>query len=180
MANTFTEIIRHALKHSHETLEGTMSGVTDAAAHFQPAGKALPIGAAYAHTIVSEDIMLSWLTKKKPLIEQGWDQKLGVSAPHPAMDANWEKNFSDWSKSVKVELPKLQEYAQAVYKQSDEFLATLNDTDMIENKVDLSMWQMGEMPAASFVLQFLMAHVDSLTGEISAAKGLQDMKGYPF
>ena len=181
MKNTFAEMIRQSLKDTHETLESTMNGVTDEVAHWQPAGKALPIAAAYAHVIVSEDVMLSnWVKKTKSLVEGDWGSKLGLSAPHPAMDQNWEKNFAEWSKTVKVDLEKLKEYAQAVYKQSDEFLAGLSDKDMVNKKVDLSMWQMGEWPLARFVMRFLIGHVDSLTGEISAVKGLQGLKGYPF
>lgn len=181
MENKLVEMLRQVLKDSHETLEATMEGVTDEVAHYKPAGKALPIVAAYTHVLVSEDMLLSSMVKKsKSLLEQGWAEKNGLSAQHPAMDADWEKNFAEWSTTVKADLPKLKEYANAVYTQSDEFFAGLKDQDLWDKKVDLSMWGLGEWPLIRFILRMLVSHVDSLTGEISAAKGLQGLKGYPF
>ena len=44
----------------------------------------------------------------------------------------------------------------------------------------MSAWQMGEWPVIKFVMQLLIGHLWSLAGEISAAKGIQGLKGYPF
>ena len=113
-------------------------------------------------------------------MDQGWIEKLGLSHPHPMMDESWEKNFAEWAKTVKMDLPKFKEYAKAVYKQSDEYLGTLTDKDLSEKKVDLSGWGLGEWSLGKFVMRLLMGHMDNLTGEVSAAKGLQGLKGYPF
>lgn len=181
MDKTFIELVRQLLKDAHETFEGTMQGVTEEVAHWQPEGKALPIGAAYAHAVIAEDMLLNGMIKKSPmLVEQGWGEKMGLSEPHPANDENWEAGFAAWTKSVKVELPKLQEYAQAVYKQTDDYLAGLTDKDLINQKVDLSGWGMGEWALGRFVHRLLIGHIDNLCGEISAIKGLQGLKGYPF
>jgi hypothetical protein len=120
------------------------------------------------------------VNKTKSLLEQGWAEKNGLSAQHPAMDADWEKNFAEWATTVKADLPKLKEYAKAVFQQSDEFFSGLKDQDLWDKKVDLSMWGLGEWPLIRFILRILISHVDSLTGEISAGKGLQGLKGYPF
>ncbi len=181
MSKIFAEMLRQSLQDAHETLEGTMKDVTEEVAHWKPSGKTLPVAAAYVHVIVSEDIMLTtWAQKTKPLLESGWSSKLGLSAAHPAMDKDWEKNFAEWSKTVQVDMVKFKEYAQAVYQQSNTFLASLSDADLSAKKVDLSAFQMGEWPIARFIIRFLISHVDSLTGEISAVKGLQGLKGYPF
>lgn len=181
MKNPITDLVRQTLKDAHDTLEATMQGVDEKVAHYKPQGKALPVGAAYAHVIASEDVLVSWIDSKvKPLVEQVWDTKLGLSHAHPAMDADWEKNYVKWIQEVKIDLPKLQEYAKAVYKKTDDYLATLNDSDMLQEKVDLTQWGMGKWTVARFVLRFMTGHADNLTGEISTAKGLQDLKGYPF
>lgn len=181
MANTIATMLRESLQHAHEIFEGTMQGVTDEVAHWQPAGKALPIGAAYAHAVISEDLLVSGMaTKEKPVLEKGWAQRMGLSTPHPAMDADWEKNFADWSKTVKIDLPKLQAYAKEVYRETDDYLATLTDKDLAEKKIDFSSWGMGEKPVTWFIIRILIGHIDNLAGEISAVKGLQGLKGYPF
>jgi len=181
METTFVELLRNCLKESHDTLEATMADVTEDVAHFAPGGKALPIAAAYAHILVSEDMLLSGMVTKKPALLDGeWKDKLGLSEPHPAMDNDWEKNFSAWSTTVKADMAQLKEYGQAVFKQTDDFLAPLKDADLIAMKADLSQWEMGEWDLAKFVIRMMIGHVDSVLGEISAVKGLQNMKGYPF
>ena len=181
MNRTFTEMLQQSLKDAHETFEKTMEGVTQEVAHFQPPGKALPIGAAYAHTVVSEDILLqNWVRKEKSLLESGWETKIGLSEPHPVMDENWETNYTAWVKNVKVDLPKLREYGQAVYKQTDDFLTGLTDKDIVEMKVDLSSMGEKEWSLGRFIIRYLLSHIDSLCGEISAIKGVQGLKGYPF
>jgi len=181
MDNQVASMLADALKSAHETLEGTMQGVTDEVAHKQPGGKAVPIGAVYVHAIVSEDIMMvGWAMKEKPLLEGEWAQKLGISHPHPAMDQDWEKNFIEWIRVLKMDLPKFQEYAKAVYKKTEAYLASLTDADLYEKKVDLSIWELGEWTLGRFVLRMVIGHLDNLTGEISAVKGVQGLKGYPF
>ena len=181
MEKSFVELVRQTLKDAHDSLEGTMNDVTEEAAHWQPQGKALPLAVAYGHVIVSEDMILNgWIRKSKLLIDQGWSDKMGLNLPHPAMDADWEKNFVEWSKKLKMDLKKFKEYAQAVYKQSDDYLAGLTDKDLFEQKIDLSVWGLGDWTLGRFILRFMISHVDNLTGEISAVKGLQGLKGYPF
>jgi hypothetical protein len=176
MNNQIALMLADSLKNVHENLEGTMLGVTEEVAHFQPQGRALSIAAAYAHAVVSEDALTSTMIKEKLLIEGDWGAKLGLSVPHPMMDADWEKNFTEWSKNVKMDLPKFQEYAKAVYKRSEEFCLSMNDIDLIEKKVAF----MGEWTAGKFIVAILIQHAANLTGEISAVKGLQGLKGYPM
>lgn len=181
MDKHIAEIVRLSLSDAHETFEATMNGVDDKVAHFQPGGRAQSVAASYIHAVVSEDMLLTmFVTKAKPLYDGGWAKKMGLNVPHPPMDQNWEKNYQEWVKKVKVDLPKFKEYAQAVYKQSDEYLATLTDRDLVDHKLDLSMMQLGEWPLGRFIIRFLISHIDQMCGEISAVKGVQNLKGYPF
>ncbi len=176
MNNKIALLLTDSLKNAHENLEGTMQGVTEEVAHWQPQGKALPIAAAYAHAVISEDVLSSMMMKEKSLIEGEWGAKLGLSAPHPMMDADWAKNFAEWSKTVKMDLSKFKEYATVVYKKSEDYCSTLSDSDLTEKKINF----MGEWTIGKFIVSILINHVASLTGEISAIKGLQGLKGYPM
>lgn len=181
MAKVFSEMARQSLKDAHQTLEDTMKDVTSKVAHYKPAGKALPIVAAYAHVIISEDLMLSsWALKKKALIEGAWAKKTGLSVMHPNMDQDWEKNYVEWIRVVKADMTQLRKYAKAVYAKTDREFAAMTDKDMTSLMVDLSGFGMGKWPMLRFTMRFLLSHVDSLTGEISTVKGLQGLKGYPF
>ncbi len=180
MEKQFSDLFREVLKESHETLEATIGDATDVVLHYQPAGKALPVGAAYGHAVISEDMLLNGFVKKSAPLLDSWKGKLGLSIPHPVMDQDWEKNFIEWQKNVKMDLAKFKEYAKAVYKQSDEFIAGHSDKELMEKQVDLSTWGLGNWSVAKFLMRMVIGHCDNLTGEVSAAKGIQGLKGYPF
>lgn len=177
----FAFAVAQSLRDAHETFEATMKDVTSSMAQWQPQGKALSIASLYVHGVVTEDVIVNaWIRKKKPLLLGVWAKKMGLNQPHPEMDADWEKNYTKWTKTMKVDLKKFRAYATAVYKASDTYLSGLTDKDMDKIKIDLSMWGMGDWPLGRFAMRFLISHIDSLCGEISAAKGLQGKKGYPF
>lgn len=181
MNNSFALELQSVIKSSYETLSGTMQGVTTEVAHFVPPGKALPIGSAFLHAVISEDILVNeWARKEKTLLQQGWDKKAGISEMHPKMDADWEKNFTIWSKTVQVDLSKSIDYATVVHNETINFIQSLSDTDLLEKKVDLSIWNLGEWSLFRFLAEMVAGHNNSISGEISAIKGVQGLKGYPF
>lgn len=178
---TTLEIAKTLLQDAHETLEGTMGDVTNEIANWQPKGKSLSVGAAYAHAVVSEDMLLNTMMRKAPLlIDQGWSEKMGLSSPHPVMGETWEQDFSAWVKTVTIDIAQLQEYGKAVQAQTNTYLSELSEDDFINNNVDLTSWGMGEYPLWRFFHRFIIGHADNITGEISAVKGMQNLKGYPF
>lgn len=178
---TTLEMAKVLLQDAHETLEGTMSGVNDEIANWQPAGKALSVAAAYAHAVFSEDMLLNSMVRKGPmLVDMGWSDKMGLSKPHPMTTESWEQDFAQWAKDVRIEVSKLQEYAQAVYQQTNDYLESLSEDDFLKTNIDLSGWGMGDYPLWRFFHRFMIGHADNLTGEISSVKGIQNLKGYPF
>ncbi|MBK8046447.1 MAG: hypothetical protein IPK16_04510 [Anaerolineales bacterium] len=92
----------------------------------------------------------------------------------PPMDGHWH----GWSQSVQIDLPALRAYAQAVYANSDEFVAGLSDADL-GNEVDLSAIGFGRQ-SLGMLLSVLVSNVHWHTGEISCLKGIQGYQGYPF
>jgi hypothetical protein len=175
---TALQLIKEELKNAHETFEATMADVTDEQLHKDPGGKALPIGAVYAHLVFSEDQIVHGMLQGKPaLSETTWKDKTGAAAPMPAMDANWSVNHEAWAKSVQIDLAKLHEFAQAVYADTDAYVNSLTDEDL-EKEIDLGAW--GKQKVAYLLYGFIIGHTFSLTGEISAIKGVHGAKGYPF
>jgi len=167
------QMLRDQLKWEHETLESTMADVTEDCAHFSDLGKALPVGAAYAHAVVSEDVIVStMLANTKPVYE---NVETGLSEMMPGFD-QWE-NHDTWAKTVKVGLEKFRNYAAKVYEASDKYLASLKEEDL-EIEKDLGM--MGKRNLFNIISNFLILHSANLSGEISASKGFQGLKGYPF
>jgi hypothetical protein len=175
---TALQLIKEALQNARETFDATTADIADEHVHKDPGGKAFPLGATYAHLIMSEDAIVQGMIQKKPsLFETSWKDKTGASAPMPPMDANWSEANEKWSKSVQVDLAQMRKYAQAVYKATDEYVNSLKDEDL-EKEIDLGAW--GKKTIAFMLYGFVIAHTNSLTGEISALKGVQGAKGYPF
>jgi len=96
----------------HEVLQGTMADVTDAQAHWLSAGKAEPIGALYAHVLVSEDYFVNAVGKGgAPLMASTLAGKTGIPKMVPEFPAPWD----DWARSSHFDLAQLRTYGAAVF-----------------------------------------------------------------
>lgn len=82
--NKAAALLRQQFKTGHKFLEGTMQGVTPDMAHWMPPSKAQPLGATYAHVLISEDFLINGLLKgAAPLLASSWTGKVGVSELPP-------------------------------------------------------------------------------------------------
>lgn len=168
-----TTLLCEQFKSAHETLEATMNDVTPEVAHVRELGKALPVGAAYAHAVCSEDIFISaFLTHKDPILKNGEN---GLSEQIPDFK-NWDEHAL-WAQNVTLDLDRFKNYAKVVYAATDSYLKTLKDEDLDK---EVEMGQFGKHKLGFMLSAFILLHLANLTGEISAAKGLQGLKGYPF
>ncbi|MBP7832437.1 MAG: DinB family protein [Candidatus Levybacteria bacterium] len=168
------DLLKLQFKNAHETLEGTMNDVGPEVAHVRELGKALPVGAAYSHAVCSEDILLSKFVAQKDTIMKD-PESIGLSELMPGFD-EWDKHAM-WAQNVTVDLEKFRKYAKEVYAATDSYLETLKDEDL---DADIEMGQFGKHKLGFVLSAFFLLHIANLTGEISAAKGLQGLKGYPF
>lgn len=178
MSNTIaTSLLLEQLRSAHQNLEATMEGVTDEVAAFMPPGTANPIAGTYAHLVFSEDFFINTtLQQKAQLMETEFKDKTGASEVQPQ---EWEIEYPRWLKEVKIDLPQMRAYAQAVYANSEKYLESLTDEDL-SREVDMSMFGMGNVSVGSVISGFIIGHTNNITGEISVLKGIQGLKGYPF
>jgi hypothetical protein len=168
---TTVELLRAMFNNAHSTLERTMADVTPEQAHWLPPGTAIPIGAEYAHIVGGEDAILNmFLRKAPPLFATTWAGKTGMSELMP-QTAPWDA----WARSVKIDLDQMRQYAQAVYAQTDAYLASVT-TESLDVEIDFA----GKRTVADALGCILLGHVNNHCGEISLCKGLQGAKGYPF
>ena len=175
---TTLQLIKDQIKDAHTTFEGTVSDIKDAHLHVNPGGKALPLGSLVAHLVYSEDVILHGMIQgKSPLYLTSWKGKTGASTPMPAMDEKWVQAHSDWAKSVQIKFPQLLKYMKTVFATTEKYISTLSEKDL-EKEIDLGSW--GKKTLVSLLSGFIIAHTNSLTGEISAIKGINGAKGYPF
>jgi hypothetical protein len=143
-----------------ETLKRTFPGATIGT-----------IASIYFHAINSEDWAIQELIRKtqKLFDSQRWHEKLGLPASASGDEIDWSK--------MDVPLPALQEYAQAVYKATDDWLNSVNDEDL-----DAQIpWGAGQSHNVAWVLaDVIHSHLSFHAGEIAALKGLMGLKGLPW
>ena len=173
MSTIAVEILRGALKQSHGVLEGTMADVSNEALAWQPAGVANSIGTNYGHIVTGEDFLVNvYLRKGAPMLASSWAGKTGLSELPPTGGG-----LHEWGQRVQIDLAALRAYAQAVYANTDEYLASLNDEELATT---IEIQNFGPQTIGGFMGSFVLANLNWHTGEIAALKGIQGLKGYPF
>lgn len=168
------ELLHGLLRHAHESLAETMADVTPEQAHWLPPGKAIPLGALYAHIALGEDLIVSRVLRKvAPLHQAAWAGRTGLSELPPQLPP-WE----DWARRVRLDLPAVQAFAAAVFAATEAYVVALKPEDLSE-QVDMGEFG-GWWPRAMILGPILAGHVYAHGGEISCLKGLQGTKGYPY
>lgn len=177
MKNLAVDILLNQLKAAHSTLELTMEGITEEVANYVPPGTANPIAGTYAHLVFTEDLFLhNFLKKTQPLMETTFKDKTGASETQPA---DPKVAYPIWLKEVRLDIKQFRRYAKAVYKESEEHVASLTEKDLIKD-VDMSSYGMGSRKTYDFIANLISGHVYPIMGEISVLKGIQGLKGFPF
>jgi len=176
---TVAQLLRGTLDSAHETLEATMSDVTDEVANRAAPGNANPVGSCYAHAVIAEDGIVNGLIRgQAPLFASSWAGRTGTDRPMP-MPGMVEGDMGEWYKTVKVDLAGCREYARAVYAGSEAFIDSAGE-DTLSRIVDMSFVGLGQLPLPIMFSIFVTGHLNNLCGEISALKGAVGLKGYPF
>lgn len=167
------QMVREQVQQAHTLLQSVISDVTEEQMHWQPPGTANSIAATYVHCLAGEDATVQAILQGgTPLYGSTWADKTGVNEIQPL-------SSPEWARDVRVELPALFDYAQAVHAATDAYLTKLNEVDFTQT-VDLSNLGLGETTIGYILNRFLLGHIDNMCGEISCLKGLQGGKGYPM
>ena len=77
---------------------------------------------------------------------------------------------------LRLDLQALHDYARATSQTILNWVATLTPSDL-ERMIPTPI---GDVSVGQFLESFIIGHINSHTGEISALKGCQDLKGYPW
>ena len=167
------ELIRYSLRTAFDILGQVTGDLTQEQADWAPPGIANPIGALLWHTVSGVDqVVFGWCRGQAPLDQGGeWQEKVLLASPPEG-----EEDSLAQMRAIRVDLPALHEYAQAVASATQDWLASLAPEDL-ERKMDTSI---GELNVAQMLDTFVIWHINAHCGEIAALKGCQGAKGYPF
>jgi hypothetical protein len=169
------ELIQYALGNAFNILEQVTADLTQEQADWTPPGIANPIGATYWHAVSSTDeIVCKWIREEEPLRQKAnWQEKvLTGSVPEPEHGGD----YLAYLREIRVDLSALHEYAQAIATDLQKWLSSLTPEDL-ERKLNTPV---GEYSLAQTLETFVIWHINVHCGEISALKGCQGAKGYPF
>jgi hypothetical protein len=146
------ELTKYAFGNAFDILSQVTADLTPEQADWTPPGIANPIGATYWHTVSGADeVVCKWIRGQEPL--------------HLA-----------YMRAIRVDVPALHEYARAVTETIREWLASLAPEDL-EREMETPI---GKLSVGQVVETFVIWHVNAHCGEISALKGCQGARGYPF
>jgi DinB superfamily len=166
-------VVRSNLSDAHWLLERVIDGLADEHLHWVPPGSANTIAATYAHVVGSEDVFVQeTLLGRKPIGEDEWDGRGGISLPVPRRGADWLM----WSRRVRVELAAARAYAAAVYAASDAYLAGL-EPDALGRPPSAPV--PGGQTLGWLVNNLLVQHAALHSGEIAVLRGIQGLQGLP-
>lgn len=163
-------LLREQYKQAQQWLQGTMQGVDDHVAHFQPGGLVSPIAGHAAHAVTGLDfLILGTIGGKEPLLASSFAGKAGISKP------SQEGDWLGTDRGVVMNVAEFSAYQDAIFAAVDDLLSGFNDSDLpreVESpfgKMTIGWW-----------LNTMLMNTYSHTGEIATIKGLQGLKGYPF
>ncbi len=193
-------LIHHSLGFAFELLEQLVSDLTQEQADWLPPGNANPIGSLYWHTVGYSDQLVhewcmapfrhitieEWFEAKRAKHElgmgqaplrhsAGWQEKVVIALPpENPEDPYWDVRAV--REGLRVDLPALHDYARATAQTLQDWVASLTLEDLertIPTPID-------DHSLGQFLEVFVIGHINSHSGEISALKGCQGLKGYPW
>src|SRR5471030_2428798 len=136
--------LQAALVLAHRTLESTVADVDDELANRPVPGVANPIGSSYAHSVLTEDIVVNGMLQEQPTLwNTSWAGKTGTDKPMP-MPGMVPGNLGEWYHTVQVDMAACRAYAQAVYTQAEAYIGGASDATL-NREIDLSVLGMGSM-----------------------------------
>jgi hypothetical protein len=158
-------LLRLQLDEAFTWLDQVVSDLTPEQYAWQPEGSANPISKLHAHTLSSADFWMNLMGLRKPMLWGEVSQKLGLPS----------NMIEIWQTDAPIKLGDMQDYSQRLRDECLPAVETLDD-DILEREITAPVF--GQR-TVGFVIRLAGLQLAIHTGEISAAKGLQGLKGLP-
>lgn len=164
------EVLLAAFDSAHMMFDAVVAGMTATqASYVAPGSKLASAATIIAHAVFSEDAMVAEAAGSPRTLESGdFGTRTGIVVPPGAMLPAWDGEF---------QFDALLDYAAAVFQRTTDFLASVSASRLDEVVAS-------PMGHGATVARFLAGagaiHLAQHTGEISALKGVQGIRGLPF
>lgn len=165
------EMLRQQFEGAAQVLGATLNDCPAEIVNAKPAGTANSIAASVAHLVFGLDRMVNVSRGATTYESAGFASRIGLEMPAgPFMN-------EEWAKGVKLDLASFQEYTNAVFAATDEYLQSLSDADL-DREVEFVPGQ--KTTVGRLLGRIGVFHLGFHIGEASAIKGVQNLKGIPF
>jgi hypothetical protein len=194
------ELLHYSMGIAFDILGQVTVDLTQEQVDWLPPGKANPIGALYWHTVAYCDQLVhewcmppfrhitykEWVQAKcakrdlgmgqAPLRHSaGWQEKVVLaSPPENPEDPYWDLRAA--REGFRVDLPALHDYAQATAQTLQSWVVSLA-LEELQHTIDTPV---GDLNLGQYLEFCIIWHINVHCGEISALKGCQGLKGYPW
>jgi hypothetical protein len=166
------DFIRSALRQQHNMYNDAVLDLTDEQLNWKANEKGHPASFILWHYVRTEDNIIQFVLQRKPTVwlEGGLHEKLGL----PGNAQGTGMSLED-AQALRLE-PKeaFFDYMQAVWKATDEFLASVDDA-YLEQRTTVK--PLGEMPIQNAIGNMCLTHGFTHLGEIAHLRGLMGLKG---
>ncbi|HYM16598.1 MAG TPA: DinB family protein [Dehalococcoidia bacterium] len=154
------------LEQAFNLMNAASDGMDETQYNWAPAGTCNSVAKSHVHAASSIDFFINHIAQGKPLAWPEHGPKLGLPANPQEI----------WSFSGTVPIAPIAEYSRQLQKAALDYVATLQDSDL-DRQIDTQFF--GKQSLA-FIVQLVGLHCAGHTGDISAVKGMQGLKGLPF
>ncbi len=161
-----TSYAKQELEQVFDFMGACLQEVTDDQYNWKPAGTCNPIAKLHAHALSAVDFFVNFLLRGNARMWPEIAAKTGLPA----------NSLEIWQADVRLPRAEMQAYATRLRDSVSAYVASLSDGDL-DRQVETRI--MGRQ-TAGWILQLAASHTASHTGEISAVKGMQGLKGLPF
>lgn len=160
------EYVNGSLVAVHNMVNIALQDLTPEVVQWQPTGTANTIAQLLAHLVGAEDRAINVSIKGGSTLGETWAARTGIPQER---GGQWRK---DWTLNIDAFL----EYAKAVQASATECLASLTPAGL-DKEVQ---WFNGPNSTAGLIRMVVLHHPLLHSGEISALKGMQGLKGLPM
>lgn len=171
---SIVEFLREALRVQHAEIDHVVRELTPEQLHWVPAGSKLnSIGFTLWHYVRTEDNIVQFILQDRTptvWIAGGFFERFGLDKVAQGTGMSTEEAHALRLPSM----PEWMEYQQAVWRATDEYLASLNDA-ALERKITVRPF--GEITVAEALRRPCLTHGHAHFGEICVLRSLQGLPG---
>jgi hypothetical protein len=167
------DLLKYSMGNAFGILSQVTADLTQEQADWVPPGIANPIGGTLWHAVSGADmVVFKWCGGQTPLFERSdWREKVLLSS-----GPEGESETREHLLSIKIDLPAMHAYSQALAEAIQEWLDSLTAEDLAQAQET----PVGEMTLGQMLETFVIWHINAHCGEIAALKGCLGAQGYPF